>query len=420
MRFVKRIIESARQAKRQSKLKRTKMCDEFHRQLSININHEISNYLPQGEVAELFSSMAHSSKMSEEMLKLNAEMKDMLGDNPLSTLANLSPEEAKMLDKALRKKATAKMTEMMVDSLMPEGTRGGIKAALGNASRGYEIAEKIRVEVEKVLGYKISLAEMQRLLKPDQLDEETLEKVNAAIHGVIDAEFDEKREEVTRRLVKITAKRLRETDFENTNTVWAIIISCWTGFKYRLIMIGSLLAGAILLPLGTLFDLVFGLINIITFVSVEKLVLMFVISLVLTDIGIALIRVGIVGLISPGGGAGSLGWHLVETLFDSKIYAKALVRLEEKHLDLEKTLTIIFSFVLRIMGDKFKTMNLLELLAEKENDDKKVEDAVEKDYRTDEDTFDESGSILITNRSISYGKVMVNHENKEEIEMIIV
>jgi len=421
MRFVKRIIMSARQAKRHSKLKRTKMCDELHRQVSMNINREISNYLPQGEVAELFSSMAGDGVMSEEMQKLNSEMKDMLGSNPMATLANLSPEEAKKLEEALRKKATSKMTEMMVDSLMPEATREGIKAALGNASKGYEMAEKIRVEVEKVLGYKISLAQMQKLLKPDQLDEEMLEKVNAAIHRVIDAEFDEKREEVTRRLVIITAKRLRETDFENTHTLWAIIIGCWTGFKYRLIMIASLSAGAILLLLGTFFDLFFGLMNIITFASVEKLVLMFMISLVLTDTGIALMRGGIVGLISPGGGVGSIGWHLVETLFDSKFYAKALVRLERKYLDLEKTLAIIFGFLLRIMGDKFKTMNLLELFAEKENGDKNVEDAVGKDYQADEDTYEERDSqILIAKLSDSDGELEVEHENKEEIEMVIV
>jgi len=387
MAFVREIIQGAKQAKRHSIHTKVRMCDELQRIVSMRLNKEISKNLPKGEVADLFSSMAKQGDMSEEMKEFNAEMQSMLGENPLATLCELSSSEAKKLERSMKMKATSKMTEMMVDTLMP-GKGDSIKAALGS-EKGYELAERIKAAVEGVLGYPITLAEMQKIIKPGVLDAGIRDEVNAAIHGVIDAELDAQREVLTCRLVKITGQRLREANYSKTSWM-SVAHGCWTFLKLRLIMIGSLIGGVIIMTLGLLFDVIFGILNIFTCARVEKLVLLFILSLVITDTGLALFAGGIAGIVSPVGGGSSIGMHVVETLFDSKFYAQTLVRLEKKGLNLDKTLNIIFDFILKIVVTQLKAMNLLEILNKREEKEDQ-----ENSHETDDDNKESSEVIVI-------------------------
>jgi len=276
----------------------------------------------------------------------------------------------------------AKMTEMLVDQ-MPGGGGAGMKKALANASKGWEVAEKIRAAVGKALGYddNFTLAELRKLMRPGALSDEGIkEKIDEAIHSVIDSQLDEQGELLTKRLVKFTAKRLEDAEYEESSGISSIFWSLLNFLLYRIAMALAFIGGAILFSFGLLFVILFGLVNLITCAcfKVDLFVLLLIGSWVAFDTGVALLKAGASGIISPEGGASSFGIHIVETLFDSRMYAKALVRLNEMGtIDLNHTLDYILGYLVKIVIGQLKAMNLLELLEQEEEDEENGEEEVE-------------------------------------------
>jgi len=370
LKFVSELIESAKHARRMSKINNVALGVEMQGGFMKKVNEQIANSLPKGEVADLFSDMAEDENMTEEMRQLNEEMRNMV---PISSLASLDDDEAKELEAKMKKKAMAKMTEMLVDQ-MPGGGGAGMKKALANASKGWEVAEKIRAAVGKALGYddNFTLAELRKLMMPGALDEGIKEKVDEAIHSVIDSQLDEQGELLTKRLVKFTAKRLEDAEYEESSRISSTFWSFLYFVLYRIAMAGALVGGAILFSFGLLFVILFGLANLATCAcfKVDLFVLWLIGSWVAFDTGVALLKTGAAGIISPEGGAGAFAIHIVETLFDSRMYAKALVRLNEMGaIDLNTTLDYILGYLVKIVIGQLKAMNLLELLEQEVGDE---------------------------------------------------
>jgi len=394
MAFVQEIISDAKMARKKSRRGDMTEMFELQEQTRKLLNKEIAKSLPKGEVADLFSSMA-GDEMDEDMKELNREMQEMLGDDPMSTLGSLSPEKAAELEKKMKAKAMTKMTEMMVDNFIPGGGGAGIKAALGNANKSMEMAEKIRAAISKKLGQEITLQDLKAMTKKGEIDEEKQKLIDEAIHEVIDGELEGQKGEITSKLVKVSVGRLRGVKSLNVfkNPLEFIIgrfVWIWLFIKMRLICAGALVGGAILFPLGVAMTILFGILNLVTCAKIEELILLWLAGLVGTDLGIALLLGGMFGIISPNAGFSSIGIHSIETLFVDVTgpYARMLIFLDTRgQIKLEDVLEIIFGFIVGIVIGQLKSMNMMEILhkvEEEEDEEAKEGEEGEVDSPDDE------------------------------------
>jgi len=97
LKFVQEIINGAKRARNKSRRLDMKAMIGLQEDMRKKLNAQIANTLPEGEVAELFRSMGGAD--GDDMKEMNEELQKMLGDDPISALGELSPQEAKALKK---------------------------------------------------------------------------------------------------------------------------------------------------------------------------------------------------------------------------------------------------------------------------------------------------------------------------------